>query len=157
VGDVIPFVSTNGRSISVSTDKNTLTLTAGDTVNITTGMTVSIIAKVNVVNADDTNRIVRAKNLITGNTSFVSTSGPDGIVASNTYVDLTNAQVYITNGGLVTPGTAQLLYVNDIKRIRKIIDTGSANTAASNTMLSNSSYDVTTYYTFDNGQRDNSY
>lgn len=157
VGDVIPFVSTNGRSISVSTDKNTLTLTAGDTVNITTGMTVSIIAKVNVVNADDTNRIVRAKNLITGNTSFVSTSGPDGIVASNTYVDLTNAQVYITNGGLVTPGTAQLLYVNDVKRIRKIIDTGSANTAASNTMLSNSSYDVTTYYTFDNGQRDNSY
>ena len=157
VGDIVPFAATTGRSVSISSDKNTITFTATDTANVTTGMTVSIIAKVNITNGDDTNHIVRAKNLVTGNTSIVSLTGPDGIVATNTYVDLTNAQVYITNGGLVSPGSTQYLYVSDVKRIRKIIDSGAPGTPVANTMLTNSSYDVTGYYTFDNGQRDNTY
>jgi hypothetical protein len=163
VGDVIPFGpgltfgGANTRTVSVSTDKNTLTLTAQDTANVTTGMTVSIIAKVNVVNGDDTNHIVRAKNLYTANTNTVSTSGPDGIINSNTYIDLTNCQVYIPFAGLVTPGNIQSLYVTDVKRISKIIDTGSANTAPIVSMLTNAAYDITSRYNFDNGQRDNTY
>ena len=156
VGDVIPF-GLVGRTVNISSDKNTITFTATDTANVTTGMTVSIIAKVNVTNGDDTNHVVRAKNLITGNTTIVSTSGPDGVVNGNTYVDLTNAQVYITNGGIVSPGTSQSLYVSDVKQIVKIIDTKSANTVPTVSMLTNSAYDVTGYYTFDNGQRDNTY
>ena len=156
VGDNIPFVTT-GRSVIISSDKNTITFTATDTANITTGMTVSIISKVNITNGDDTNRVIRAKNLITGNTSAVSIAGPDGIVNTNTYVDLTKAQVYIANAGLVSPGSAQNLYVSDLKSIRKIIDTGASGTAASNAMLTNPAYDVTSYYSLDNGQRDNVY
>jgi hypothetical protein len=156
VGDVIPF-GLVGRTVNISSDKNTITFTATDTANVTTGMTVSIIAKVNVTNGDDTNHVVRAKNLITGNTTIVSISGPDGVVNGNTYVDLTNAQVYITNGGIVSPGTSQSLYVSDVKQIVKIIDTKSANTVPTVSMLTNSAYDVTGYYTFDNGQRDNTY
>jgi len=156
VGDVIPFV-TAGRSVSISTDKNTLTLNTTDTANVTTGMTVSIIAKVNITNGDDTNHVVRAKNLVTGNTSVVSTSGPDGVVASYSYVDLTNGQVYIQNAGLVSPGSAQILYVTDLKSIAKIIDTGAPGTVPNVSMLGSPSYDITSHYNFDNGQRDNTY
>ena len=156
VGDVVPFV-TAGRTVSISTDKNTLTLNATDTANVTTGMTVSIIAKVNITNGDDTNHVVRAKNLVTGNTAVVSTSGPDGTVNTNTFVDLTNGQVYIQNAGLVSPGSAQVLYVTDLKSIAKIIDTGAPGTSPTLSMLSSSTYDITSHYNFDNGQRDNTY
>jgi len=156
VGDVIPFVVA-GRSVSISADKNTLTLTATDTANVTTGMTVTILAKMNITNADDTNKVVRSKALITGNTSVVSTSGPDGTVATYTHVDLTNAQVYIQNAGLVTPGSAQVLYVTDLKNIVKIIDTGAPGTSPTVSMLNSSLYDITSHYTLDNGQRDNTY
>ena len=155
VGDIIPFTG-NGRSISISSDKNTLTLTAGDTTNVPTNMAVSIIAKMNVTNGDDTTKIVRSKNLITGNTSNVWITGTSGTI-SNTFVDLIRGQVYIKNSDLVTPGQAQSLYVTDLKRIVKIIDTKGVNADATLAMLSNPTFDVTNNYILDNGQRDNTY
>lgn len=155
VGDIIPFTG-NGRSISISSDKNTLTLTAGDTVNVPTNMAVSIVAKMSVTNGDDTTKVVRSKNLITGNTSNVWITGTSGTI-SNTFVDLTRGQVYIKNSDLVTPGQAQSLYVTDLKRIVKIIDTRDKNTDATLAMLSNPTFDATNNYILDNGQRDNTY
>jgi hypothetical protein len=155
-GDIIPFSVAN-RTVNVSSDKNTLTLTATDTSNIPSGMVVTVIAKVFVTNADDTNHVVRVKKLVTGNTQVASTSGPDGTVGTYTKVDLSNGQVYIQNAGLVSPGSVQRLYVTDVKRIVKIIDTKDPGTVPNLTMISNASYDITNNYIFDNGQRDNTY
>jgi hypothetical protein len=66
-------------------------------------------------------------------------------------------QVYIQNAGLVDSGQKQYLYLSDVKQIVKIIDTGSTTAQATVAMLTNSSYDITNNYTFDNGQRDGYY
>jgi hypothetical protein len=47
--------------------------------------------------------------------------------------------------------------LSDVKRIVKIINTGSSVVVPTTAMLTNSLYDVTNRYTFDNGQRDNYY
>jgi hypothetical protein len=57
----------------------------------------------------------------------------------------------------VAPGQPQKLYVTDVKRIRKIIDTKSSVTVPTDSMLTDSSYDVTSRFAFDNGQRDSYY
>ena len=157
VGDVIPFGVTIGANTRTVTGTTTsITFNATDTANINGSMVVTVIAKMNIVNGDS-NKVVKAKNLVTGNTTVVSTAGPDGIVNTYTYVDLNNGQVYIPYAGLVSPGSLQLLYVNDVKRIVKIIDTGSSSTSPTVPMLTNLSYDITNNYYLDNGQRDNTY
>jgi hypothetical protein len=49
------------------------------------------------------------------------------------------------------------LYVSDVKKIVKVIDTKDPTVTPTNAMLTNSSYDVTSLFTLDNGQRDNYY
>jgi len=117
--------------------------------------TATVIAKASIRNGNDTSYVLKAKNLKTANTTGVNLTGTS--VATYTKVDLTNAQVYVQNAGLVTAGQPQKLYITDVKRIVKIIDTKSAATAATNSMLTDSSYDVTSRFTFDNGQRDSYY
>lgn len=153
-GQILDFTST-GRTVTISTNKNIVTFFASD-LSAATSFTVDIIAKISVSNADDVNRIVKYKNLITTNqTTASNTNGT--VVNTNTYVDLTNGQVYIKNAGIVNPGNKQSLYVSDVKRIVKIIDTGSSATLPTVAMLSTSSYDVTLYYAFNGGQTDNYY
>jgi hypothetical protein len=65
---------------------------------------------------------------------------------------LANSQVYIENVDFNT--TKQSLFVSDVKRIIKIIDTLDANTAPTVSMFSNPNHDVSRYYVFDNGQND---
>ena len=92
-----------------------------------------------------------------GNTSVVSTSGPSsgGALNGTTYVDLVNGQTYITNAGT---GTGKLsLYVADVKKVKKIIDTGAPGTVPTVAMLTSSQYDVTNQYVLNNGQKDNIY
>ena len=117
--------------------------------------TATIIAKAFVSNGNDTSFVLKAKNKVTGNTSGVNLSGT--VVETNTRVDLTNGQVYISNAGIVSPGQPQKLYITDVKRIVKIIDTKSPGTAATDAMLTNPIYDVTNRFTFDSGQRDSYY
>ena len=117
--------------------------------------TATIIAKAFVSNGNDTSFVLKAKNLVEGNTTGVNITGTT--VLTNTKVDLTNGQVYVLNAGVVAPGQPQKLYVTDAKRIVKIIDTKSPGTAATDAMLTNSIYDVTNRFTFDNGQRDSYY
>ena len=63
----------------------------------------------------------------------------------------TYGQVYVKFAGVVAPGAKQSLYVADVKRIVKIIDTGSSAVVPTVAMLTQAAYDVTSYYLFSNG------
>ena len=154
VGDLLSF-TTGSRSVGLNATKRIATLTAPD---LTNTFTADIIARVNVNNADDSSYILKSKTLITANTTAVNSSNTQ--VDTYTFVDDTTTtskgQVYIQNAGLVAPGTKQSLYLSDVKGVVKILDTGSSATPAVTAGLS-SYRDITTYYIFDNGQRDNYY
>ena len=154
VGDLLNF-TTGSRTVSLLS-KTEAKLTAPDL--IAGSFNADIIVKVNVKNADDTGYILKSKTLITANTTEVNSSNTQ--VATYTFVDDTTTtskgQIYIQNAGLVAPGAKQSLYLSDVKNIVKILDTGSAATPAVTAGLS-SYRDITSYYSFDNGQRDNYY
>jgi predicted small secreted protein len=154
VGQILDFTSAN-RTVTISDNKNIVTFFASD-LSAATTFSVDVIAKVYVENADDTGHVAKVKNLIQTNATVASNTNGT-VVNTNTYVNLTAGQVYIANAGLVSPGQTQSLYVCDVKRIVKIIDTGSSAILPTVSMLSNSSYDVTSYYAFNSGQTDNYY
>ena len=158
VGQVIPWTYLSG-TVTLSSDSATATLSIPLTSTGGYGFTATVFEKVYASNADDSSHLLKYKNLITANTAVVKTDGTQ--VATYTFVDDTSltstGQIYITNGGLVTPGSKQSLYLSDVKSIVKIIDTKSSGTAPTLSMLTNASYDVTTNYTFDNGQKDSHY
>ena len=150
-GNIVDF-SSSGNTVYISPDKNSVTFTA----NVASPFTAYVIAKVNITDASSTVAL-KTKTLVTANTTLVSYSGPDGIISSNTYVDLTNAQVYIRNAALKGAGQNQYLYVTDVKRIVKIVDTGAPGTVPTLAMLTGSTNDVTANYSFNNGQHDTYY
>jgi len=151
-GALVPFANTAIRHIALTNNSNTATLTCDD---INTAFTATVIVNSSISNASNDN-IKKIKNLKTANTSTVFIAGTE-VVVSTVYVDLTKGQTYIKNAGLVTPGQPQSLYVSDVKRIVKIIDTGVAATVPVTSMLTNSTYNVTNNFTLDNGQRDSWY
>ena len=151
-GQIIPW-NQGSRTCSITSSGGTATFTTPT--SDLGAFTATIIAKAFVSNGNDTSFVLKAKNKITGNTSGVNLSGTT--VLTNTKVDLTNGQVYILNAGVVAPGQPQKLYITDVKRIVKIIDTKSPGTAATDAMLTNPINDVTNRFTFDNGQRDSYY
>lgn len=140
--------TTSGRVVLDST-KKIATITAGSTT-----FTGTVLAKVAITNAATTSLALKRKNLYTANTTNVNLSGTN---VGGVRVDLTNAQVYIPYANLVTPGSKQSLYICDVKQIRKIIDSGTPTTTPTDAMLSNSAYDVTANFIFDNGQTDTYY
>lgn len=150
-GEIIDFTSA-GRKVQISTDRKKVTFTATD---LTTPLTVDVMAKISVVNADDTGKILRTKRLVAADNAAVHITGTT--VNTYTNVDLTYGQAYILKAGVVASGSKQSLYVADVKRIVKIIDTKASGTAVTNAMLSDSSYEVTSNYNFGNGQTDNYY
>ena len=155
VGDNVPW-TTAGRSIVLNNDASVATLNAND---VGGTFTATIYAKVYVANGQNTGHILKNKTLIRANTSAPNTSNTT--VATYTLVDDTtttsSGQIYIKKAGLVAAGQKQSLYLSDVKRIVKIIDTKDANTTVSAAMMSSSAYDITNSYVFDNGQRDNHY
>ena len=157
VGDNISWV-TAGRTVTLDNDASIATFAASDL----SPFTATIIAKVYVENGDNTGHILKYKNLITANTTAVVASNTSGTVV-NTYTNVddntltSSGQVYIQHAGLVTPGQKQSLYLSDVKRVVKIIDTGSTASVATTAMLTNPTYDITNNYSFDNGQRDSFY
>jgi len=157
VGQVIPWAYLNG-TVTLSSDSATATLQIPLTSTGGFGFTATVFEKVYASNADDSSHLLKYKNLITANTAVVKTDGIQ--VATYTFVDDTSltstGQIYIQHNGLVTPGNKQSLYLSDVKSIVKIVDTGSPSTTPTYANLS-SYLDVTTYYTFDNGQRDSYY
>lgn len=150
-GAIVSFANTAIRHITLTNSSNTATLACDD---ISTAFYATVIVRASISNASATN-IKRIKNLKTANTANVFLSGT--AVGSYVNVDLTKGQTYIQTLGLVTPGQAQSLYVCDVKKIIKIIDTGASATAPTLAMLTNAAYDVTRNFSFDNGQRDSWY
>jgi hypothetical protein len=151
-GQTLPWgIDSRSCSISVSGGTATFTTPTSDL----GAFTATIIAKAFVSAGNDTSYVLKAKNLVTGNTSGVNYTGTT--VETYTKVDLTNGQVYIQNAGLVSPGQSQKLYITDVKNIVKIIDTKASGSVPTTAMLTDSSYDVTNRFTFDNGQRDSYY
>lgn len=153
-GDIIPW-TTAGRTVTLDNDSSIATFAASDL----TAFTADIVAKVYVETATNTGYILKYKNLVTANTQQIYTTGTQ--VNTFTFVDdralTSTGQIYINKLGLVAPGAKQSLYLSDVKRIVKIIDTKAEGTAPTLSMLTSSSYDVTNNYIFDNGQRDSYY
>lgn len=150
-GAIISFADTSTRHITLSNGNKSLVLQADDLA----AFTATIIVKASVSDATDKNHFLKVKNLITANTTAVNLSGT--AVTGSYNVDLTSGQVYIQNAGLVTPGQAQTLYVSDVKRIVKIIDTKGPTTTPTDAMLLDATYDVTHNFAFNNGQKDGYY
>jgi hypothetical protein len=147
-GQVIRFDgSTN--TISLDSTKKIATLTAGSNT-----FTATVLGRTYITNAGTTAVALKAKNKFTANTTGVNLSGTN---VGGVRVDLNNAQVYIPNQYVVTPGLKQSLYISDVKRIVKIIDSLTPTTTPTNAMLTNSAYDVTNNFLFDNGQNDSYY
>ena len=152
VGDNLPWTSLGG-TVSLDATGKIATLSIPPSATINNDFKATVISKVDVVNGNDlTGKILKSKYLIQANTLTLSTSNTT--VATNTYVDdnyqTSKGQVFIKKAGLVTPGTKQPLYLSDVKRIVKIIDTGSSSAWPSIAMLSNPAYDVTYKYNFEN-------
>jgi hypothetical protein len=155
VGDNVPW-TTAGRSIVLNNDSSVATLTATD---VGGTFTATIYAKVYVQNGQNTGHILKNKLLIRANTTVINSSNT--AVDAYTFVDDTTTtstgQIYIRKGGLVTAGQKQSLYLSDVKRVVKIIDTKDANTAPTLAMLTNATYDITNSYVFNRNQKDDHY
>lgn len=155
VGDNAIWTSA-GRTITLNAGATTATMSATD---VGGTFTATVYAKVFVENAQDTGRILKNKFLIQADTEAISTSNTQ--IQTYTFVDDTNltstGQIYIEKPGLVTPGNSQSLYLSDVKQIVKIIDTKNPSVRATVGMITNSAFDITSSYNFNNGQRDSYY
>ncbi len=153
-GDILTW-SSGSRTVSINGDGSVATFQT--TTSDLTAFTATIIAKVFVTNASDTSNILKIKNLVEANSNTVVTTGTQ--VNTYTFVDdsaSSSGQIYIQNAGIVSPGNAQSLYLSDVKSLVKVIDT-KTNVTPTLAMLSNPTYDVTSNFIFNNGQKDSYY
>ena len=157
-GKILDF-NTSANCASVNTSTSAIFQSA---VYTAANRPVNIIADVivNISTLDYSGLIVKTKTLVNGNTNYsgtFSTAAPGS--NTNTYLDLNNGQVYILGNTASNTTGALSLYVSDVKNIARIYDTGARGTSllgATGTSLVNYR-DITTSFTFDNGQRDNFY
>ena len=162
-------IDTSTGNILDIVDSVTTTITNGTTVNFATtayaGKTVNIISNVFVSSGDnisDSGQVLKIKNLVTGDTgnvatSFTSVSGTNVSLYAPSTPGTGSGQAYITNAGISSSRLS--LYVSDVKKIKKIVDTKNKSLSPSSIsgILSTSSYDITNNFKFDNGQKDNFY
>jgi hypothetical protein len=148
-GSILDF-TTSGNTISISSDKTQATFTVGSGVG--SNKNVTIVAQVQASSGDSSSYVLKSKSLVTGNTTTVGTLV--SVSGTNAYHDLSKGQIAITKTGISATGKMSL-YVNDVKKIRKIID---SKVAGTNPTGSISNYtDITNFFTLDNGQRDTYY
>jgi hypothetical protein len=117
---------------------------------------------------DTGGNIVKTKQLINANTSYVSgTILSAGAVAnsgaitgtSSTFVDTNFGQTYITANVASNTTAAIYLYVSDVKSIAAIYDTGApgAPIVPGGSIAGTGLRNITSSYAFNNGQKDNLY
>jgi hypothetical protein len=154
-----------GKVLDFCSTGNTVVVTGGSTPSavftssLYTGMTVTVISNIQVANSD-ISQYTKNKTLVSGNTTTAAPSGAFTAIDSTHSYDSTGGQVYIIPPSVVGIGQNQSLYVSDVKRIVKIIDTKTTAqlTAANLTpFLTNSSYDISANYSFNTGQKDSMY
>lgn len=158
-GQIIPWTSPNSAVISgdgSSAQGSTITFVSPTLLPFTA----TIIAKVIINNADNTSHVLKIKNLVNANTSTANgwTSGTQVIPGSVWVDDSVNSsgQIYIKNDSFTINGP-QSLYLSDAKLVVKIIDTLDPTVDPTDEMLINPQNDITSRFSFDNGQRDNFY
>ena len=149
-GDIIQFTNSPTRTVTVDAGKNTATFFAADLQPFDG----TVFAKVNIIDADNSSVIRRIKTLVEANTTSLGISGASGTV-NGVQIDLTKGQIYIPTAPANGYSTPQSLYVSDVKRIRKIVNVGTATPVLGD--YSDTSKDVTSLFIFDNGQRDSYY
>ena len=154
--------SANVTSVTLSLDQKTATLAIAASSDLSS-ITATVSTKVSITDADDSTYIRRVKNLNTANTTYANTTGTkitlSGASAANgnVFVSLVDGQTLIQANAITSISTGQLLYVSDVKRIVKIIDTLAKDTLPTDSMLDNNVHNVTSFYSLDNGQRDSYY
>jgi len=153
-GSILDF-SSSGNTVVANT--TSVTFTGNTTSGVYSGKTVDIIAQVQVASGDSTSFVLKSKNLVVGNTTAALAQSTGTTVNTNWKILSTSGQVYILNAGVSNPPASITLYVSDVKKIKKIIDTKASGTTVTDAMLTDSTYDVTNFFSFDNGQRDNFY
>lgn len=105
----------------------------------------------------------KSKSQVTGNTTlFIPTNTLSGTfqtilssVTSNTQVYLADGQALIRSPSRV-PNEKMSLFVSDVNRLQKVYDLNGAAVPASGSSITGLT-DVTSFFTFDNGQRDSHY
>jgi len=152
----------NLTSVTLSLDQKTATFAIAGSSDLS-NITATVSTKVAVTGADNASYIQKRKNLFTSNIDNANTTGTKIVLSDatkangNVYVSLVDAQAWIQANAITTLSTGQSLYVSDVKRIVKIIDTLEKNTPPTDTMLASGVNNVTSYYSLDNGQRDSYY
>ena len=151
--------TTSGSILDFSNTSNYLTLTSSTSATFTTtdyaalSTGVTVIANM-YVSGGNTSAVLKTKSLVTGTTATAGSTWTT--VSGSTKVDLTVGQTYIPAASIVT-GSAISLYVNDVKKIKLVVDTGASGTSISNGASLSSFDDITSSFFFDNGQGDNFY
>jgi Domain of unknown function (DUF4815) len=152
---VIEFDAITSTIEVESTANKTCTITIPDSYG-TANFTIAARLTVNDQNTPTT-RSFKYKNLYRGNTSsFIQGTQ---VIGKNAYVSVGTgglSQVYIQNIDLVPVTQTQSLYVSDVKKIVKILDTKDKTKSPNDIadFFTNSTYDVTGQYTFNNNQKD---
>ena len=139
VGQVIP-----ADKFTVSTGTNKITVTDGQ------NMTANIIATIDVSTASK-----KQKTYVAANTTIQTSGGVDVFGNSAVIIYPSNGQCHIANTYVKKiPNEIQSLFMSDIIEITNILDFGSNGISVANSTFASN---VTTKYTFDNGQKDSYY
>ena len=140
VGQTVPA----DKITSVNTGTRKLTITNAN------NMTANIVATINFTLASGSP--AKTKTLVSANATVQTTGGEDIFANSAVLVYASQGQTTIANTFIVkTPDTAQSLFVSDVIEIVSIYDYNGA--AVANTGYT----DVTSKYSFNNGQKDSYY
>jgi len=140
VGQTVPA----DKITSVNTTTRKLTITNAN------NMTANIIATIDFTLASGSP--AKTKTLVSANATVQTTGGEDIFANSSVLVYASQGQTTIANTFVVkTPDTAQSLYVSDVIEIVGVYDYNGA--AVANTGYT----DVTSKYSFNNGQKDSYY
>lgn len=154
---VVPMVSSLGRSVSSTSTTATFTMNGVD----------STISNVDIYASIDTTVGAKTKILVSANTTNVVTNA--GTTVGNATVYLSAGQISFVNPSttnLMIPGIPQDIYISDVINIVAIIDSGSPSTAVTSAMIQaavngttmpGSSINITNNYSFFNGQKDSYY
>jgi len=164
-GQVIPFTSGTGRTVSVSTSSATLNFNSVNT------FTVDVIASV-----DFNTTTPKVKTLVSANTTGIGTGG---VTIGSTTIFAADGQVAITTPNKV-PGQSDNLYISDIYKLEgtfeqtygyftvtsggssvkssfKVIDSLNPSTSVVLADLTNAAKDITDRYILNDGQQDGYY
>lgn len=153
-GNVIPFSATTAKiAISSSSKRATVVdLSGGDYA----GLLVDVYAKVKVNDpqGNEVNLSKKTKTLVSGRSDVVgSLTTVTG--DSNASFNLEYGQFKVKRAGFNSK--KQSLYVADVLRIVKIIDTQTPNATITTALLENQDYEITGNFILDGGQTDHYY